>query len=360
VTIRAGAEYLLWWTKGDPVPPLATTSPAGTAQGTAGILGQDGTSVLFGGSGVDSGLQQGARFTIAIGNTDGCPCGLEADFFFLGGHVTHFQANSDGSTILARPFFDPTANANSAQLVAFPGSQSGSVSASTLSQLLGAGVRIRERLLSGGPVTLDFLGGYRYLHLADRLNVNDNSTVTNPNGLTDANGNFNPNGTVTSRFDRFEATNDFHGADLGFVTAFNQGPLSVEVLTKVAFGVTHRFVDISGSTTTTQPGSAPVTSAGGLLALPSNSMTLGTSTFAVVPEFGLKLGYQVRDNIRLTAGYTYFYWSHVSRAGDQVDFTVNTTQQLNGTLTGANRPQFVIHDTTFWAQGISLGVEFVY
>ena len=43
-----GAEYLLWSAKGDKLPPLVTTSPAGTPAPLAGVLGAPGTSVLFG------------------------------------------------------------------------------------------------------------------------------------------------------------------------------------------------------------------------------------------------------------------------------------------------------------------------
>jgi len=48
-----GAEYLLWSAKGDKLPPLVTTSPAGTLQPQAGVLGTPGASVLFGDSGVN-------------------------------------------------------------------------------------------------------------------------------------------------------------------------------------------------------------------------------------------------------------------------------------------------------------------
>ena len=44
------AEYLLWWEKSANLPPLATTSPQGTAYNQAGVLDQPGTTVLFGGS----------------------------------------------------------------------------------------------------------------------------------------------------------------------------------------------------------------------------------------------------------------------------------------------------------------------
>ena len=44
----ARGEYLLFFTKGAKVPPLATTSRSGTPQEDAGVLGLNTTSILFG------------------------------------------------------------------------------------------------------------------------------------------------------------------------------------------------------------------------------------------------------------------------------------------------------------------------
>ena len=48
-----------WWMKGDSTPPLVTTSPNGTASGAAGVLGQPGTSVLYGGNGINTAMRSG-------------------------------------------------------------------------------------------------------------------------------------------------------------------------------------------------------------------------------------------------------------------------------------------------------------
>src|SRR5258707_15873832 len=52
-------EYLAWSVKGDRLPPLVTTSPAGTPQAQAGILGPPSTTVLFGDSSVNGGWGPG-------------------------------------------------------------------------------------------------------------------------------------------------------------------------------------------------------------------------------------------------------------------------------------------------------------
>src|SRR5438876_8321100 len=45
----ASADYVLAWMRGVNVPTLATASPVGTSQATAGVLGQPTTVGLFGG-----------------------------------------------------------------------------------------------------------------------------------------------------------------------------------------------------------------------------------------------------------------------------------------------------------------------
>src|SRR5436305_2644271 len=45
----ATADYLIAWMRGDNIPALVTTSPAGTDRAVAGTIGPSTTSVLFGG-----------------------------------------------------------------------------------------------------------------------------------------------------------------------------------------------------------------------------------------------------------------------------------------------------------------------
>ncbi len=52
-------EALLWWMKGERLPPLVTASPAGTPLNQAGVLGAGNTTVLFGNSIVNNNVQGG-------------------------------------------------------------------------------------------------------------------------------------------------------------------------------------------------------------------------------------------------------------------------------------------------------------
>ena len=58
------ADLLIWWFKGNQVPALVTTSPDGTPRPQAGVLGQPGTEVLFGDTGIDDNYRPGLRLTV--------------------------------------------------------------------------------------------------------------------------------------------------------------------------------------------------------------------------------------------------------------------------------------------------------
>src|SRR5438309_1388204 len=81
---------------------------------------------------------------------------------------------------------------------------------------------------------------------------------------------------------------------------------SLDLLGKLALGTTHEVVNIKGDTTLNLPGGVSLVEPGGLLAQPTNIGHYSADRFAVVPELGLKLGYQVTAHMRLTAGYTFF------------------------------------------------------
>jgi hypothetical protein len=341
--------------KGASLPPLVTTSPAGTPAAQAGVLGAPGTTVVFGGNKVNDEIRSGFRFTLGGWLNDCRTCGVEADFFMLGSRGTGFEGSSTGSPILARPFFNTTSGLQDAQLIAFPGFLSGSVAAHSGSTgLLGADALLRSNLCCGCNYRLDGVAGFRYLRLSDHLDVEENLVSTNP-----ANPNFVPQGTSIVLSDRFDTRNEFYGFNIGLKGSIQRGPWVLQASAQVALGDNHEVVNISGATTVTVPGAAPVTSVGGFLALPSNIGHFSKDKFDAIPEFGVRLGYEVNSNVRLFAGYSLIYWDDAVRAGNQVDLTVNPTL-LPGSATpptGAQRPMPLLNQTNFWAQGIDLGIE---
>ena len=350
------AEYLLWWIKGAALPPLVTASPSSTPATQAGVLGAPSTAILFGGNSVNDDVRSGGRFTLGGWLNDCQTLGVEGDFFLLSSQGTGFAASSTGSPILARPFFNTTTGQPDAQLVSFPGLLAGSVSANSASTgLQGADALLRANLCRGCNYQLDVVGGYRYLRLSDHLGVDENLVSTSA-----ANPNLVPQGTSFILADRFDSRNEFHGFELGLKGNLRRGPWVLQGRALMAVGDNREVVSVSGATTVTVPGvPPPVTSLGGLLALPSNIGHFSRDRVEVIPEFGARVGYQVTHHLQAFAGYTFLYWSDVVRAGNQVDLAVNPNLLPgSGTpATGAQRPLPLLTGSSFWAQGIELGLE---
>jgi len=102
----------------------------------------------------------------------------------------------------------------------------------------------------------------------------------------------------------------------------------------------------------------------GFLASGSNSGHFTRDVFAVVPEVGINLGWQITTQLRASVGYTFLYWSSVVRPGDQVDVGLSGTQLPTDTRfnpgAGPARPAVLLRGKDFWAQGINFGLEFRY
>lgn len=363
--VWARGEYLLWGTKGMSVPALVTTSPPTTARANAGVLDVPGTSVLFGDGTLNSNARSGARVTIGSW-LDGCQkVGIEGDYWALNDQHDDFHRSSNGVTILARPFYDVLQGEESAELVAFPNVVQGSVGVAATTSLQGAGLRTIINLCCGqscGPAWFgcggvpvgyryDAIVGYRWARLDDSLAVTENLNSL----LTASPGQFFIQ-------DQFRTTNQFNGIDLGTAMHFRRGCWSLDVLSKVALGSVHSTLAIAGNTAITQAG-VTTNNTGGLLAQRTNIGNYSTNSFAMMPELGFTGGYQINPCWRMTAGYTFLYWSKVYRAGDQIDRNVNTNLLPPETpvQTTHLQPQFNrFACDDFWAQGLTLGMECIW
>jgi hypothetical protein len=356
--VWAEADFLVWWLRGAFLPPLVSTSPAGTPINQAGVLGTNGTTVLFGDSRVNNDARVGFRVALGGWFDEARTIGAEADFFLLEGKGTSFSAQSSGDPILARPFTDALSGGPSAQRIAFPGDTAGSVQVSAGSSgLLGVGLLLRERVGRGDGWNLDVLAGYRSLYFSDHLNVTENLTNTNPN-----NPNFIPLGANILVADRFSAKNDLQAIDLGLTGEYRQGPVSLSVRGRLAVGFTHEVIDISGATVISAPPAAPAASTGGLLAQTSNIGRHDRSEVSVVPQLDFKLGWQLTENLRASLGYSYLYWGNIARAADQIDRTVNPNLIPPATTptSGPNNPAFVLQRNALIGQGLNVELEYRY
>jgi hypothetical protein len=348
-----GVDYLMWWTKGDRVPALVTSGSPNDP--IPGALGEPGTQVLFGGD-YNSRMRSGVRVRGGYWFTPDQTFGIDGTFFFLGGQSAGFGDSSNGDPVLARPFFNVNTNHQDAFLVSYPGLQAGGIVGALSTRLWGADLDLRGMLFRGASYQVNLLGGFRFLDLHDSMSLKENDTYY---PLT-----YSSPYTWTTTMDHVWTSNQFYGGQLGADVMWSRGRFFVDVLTKVAMGVSVEHTNINGWTAYNNSLGQSGFFGAGQLALPSNVGSYGQSHFAVVPEAGINLGYALTRHIRLTFGYTLLYWSNVFRAGDQIDRGMNPSELASlvghGNLYGPARPNFTFHSTDFWAQGLNLGLQFRY
>lgn len=353
-TFYGRGEYLAWWLSGDHYPALVTTSPSGTSQSNAGVLGHSGTQTVFGDDSFNDGSRNGVRTVLGISLT---PCTrIEGDWFTLGSNGAGYHHSSNGNPILARPFFNLSTGAQDANLIAYPGLVDGRIDIRADTQFMGAGMNIIRNLSycaadqGCGFKRVDFIYGFRYLGLYEHFNADTSSTVT---GQSTA-----PIGTVINVSDAFVTSNNFFGGNIGISMESNRGRWFLTTAAKLGIGGTNQSVNIAGSTSITQPGDRTSTESGGLLALPTNMGRYTHNSFGLVPHLELRLAYMLTPRMRWTLGYDVMYWSQVVRPGDQIDLFVNPTQASGQHLQGTPGPLFPFKETDLWIQGISTGFEF--
>jgi hypothetical protein len=346
----ASGEYLLWWFKDAPLPfPLITTG------GTDGIAGTPGVQVVEGGSnGVGFQTQSGFKVSVGVANCTSI-LGVEADGFYFPKNTTTLTVGSPtGAMTIARPVFNTATGAETALLVAQPNAFAGSVQVRA-STILGGGEV--NGILSVGTCEwcgVDFLFGLRYLDLDERLDIDQSSTQVGT-GV----GTLNPAlllpGPGSIR-DSFHTRNEFAGGQIGLQRESRIGKAYLLLTAKAALGDTHQMTDVLGASGVGTPG--------GLLAVASNSGHDHRDTITVVPEGEFTLGYQVTNNIRLYAGYTFLYWSSVIRPGDVMNRNINPAQVPSSSTFGSGalpgQPGRVNNQADFWAQGLNFGLALRY
>jgi hypothetical protein len=348
-------DYMFAWTRGTNLFPLVTTSPPGTAQAAAGVLGQPGTTVLFGNSTVDEGLRSGIRLGLGGWIDKDHTLGIDTGFFVLESKNALFSASSTGTPILARPFNDVTnANTPASQLIAFPGISSGSITGSDLSgNIYSFHADLQEVIVADQGFRFSSLFGYRFLRYTDGLALDQNVVSAGGGGVVA--------GTTIVTSDRFTAQNNFDGGDFGLKTEYTTGPWCLELLTKLAVGNTQRSVGIHGTTTTSVPGSTTVTQPGGFLALSSNTGVFNNNDWTAIPELGLNARWSVNDHLQLSLGYSFLYWSDIAHGADQVTLNLNPNL-FPPPVAGATpvSPTFQNQRSEIWIQSLNLGLEFRY
>lgn len=340
-----GAEALVAWFKASPTPvPIITDY----------YLDAPDVNVLLGGGSVNTNPNAGLRLTGAY-RIDS-RWGIEATGFYIPSRSTSNGVSSTGqagSTDLLMPYVDADTGRESVSYISDAPDYAGSAVA-TLDNNLG-GFELDATWAMGATAgwRTSLLGGFRFLQLRETYTITTSSPYIAPNPSD-----------IWNTTDNFDARNRFCGLQVGIRSAYDKGPWTATLLGKIALGTMQQRVSINGVLETNDfNGYGAVQNfTGGYYALPSNSGDHSRSQFAVVPEVGINVGYKLTPRVSAFLGYSFLYASNVVRPGDQVDRTINTTQNVawTGSTTldpsGPSQPSFGFNTTSFWAQTLSLGV----
>jgi hypothetical protein len=354
------ADVLLWWTKAAPEPqPLVTTGSASDA--IPGALGQPGTQVIYGGNSINLPLSAGMRFETGLWIDNDRIFGVEAGYFFLGKQFRGFEAYSDGfgNPLIARPTSDAQSGTEGSYVDSYPGYVTGGLTVINRSQFQGANVGPALNLVQTDGFRLDGLLDFRYLNMAESLDITDQYADVQPGALTFGGQNIRWSDFL-SDFDTFKTTNSFYGGSLGARTNWSRGRWVFGATGKVAIGTMQERTVIQGWTTLNTASGAQFTLPGGILASTANIGNYYRSPFAVVPEAYLNLGFQLNPWVTLRLGYSFIYLSNVLRPGNQVNRTTSAnlipSDPTYGSA-GPNQPAYQFHASSYWAQGMNVGLD---
>lgn len=336
------AEALWWQFKGNPAPALVST----------GVLGEPGTRVLMGADDLDTNPNLGLRLTGTYALTD--RRGLEGSILYVPTRRTTQSVASSGqpgSTDIFVPIFDASIHAESAENISAAGFFAGHAQAELGNSLLGVELNGTMRLETPVAWRVDGVAGLRYLRLRETFTFSTDSPNIPPEPAD-----------VYQTTDRFGATNDFFGVQLGVRARHEWGAWTASGSAKLGIGAMVQNVDIEGTLLTNAfngygtPVSYP---GGGYFATPTNIGGYRRNVFAVVPEIALAVSYRVTPAMSIFAGYTFLYASNVVRAPNQVNRTVNYTSPdlPPGLPLGPQEPSFSFKSSSFRAQALGIGVS---
>ena len=344
-------DYLSWWIKGVSLKPPTLTSGS-TADAIPGAIGQAHTQILLGNHQFEFGALSGVRPIFGFAINEDHTMGFEFEGFLLEHGVARqgFVSNP-GTPNTYLPYID-TNGVQQALPFTVPGQVLGTSFTKGQSWLGSAeGNYFCGCVANLGDWNLraSMLAGVRYLDLSDEVVIR--------NHLVQAS---NPNITATGE-DTFSTRNEFFGGQVGVKVALQWYAWTVEATAKLGIGEVHQTSSVSGSPLLETTGGGGTLQPGPLLALGSNIGRQSADEFVLLPDFGVKLRLDCKENVAVTLGYNYLYWNKILSPGDQMDPRVNITQLPNrGPFTGPSlpAPQFV--RSNFFAQGLSAGIEFKY
>lgn len=411
------AEYLSWWFDGMDIPALVTEADVVGMDPNTGqtLIDLANARNILGPGEVFDDQRDGVRVAIGLWLDDCGTCAIEGDYLTFGEETFVYQAGvRDGAepddVFIFRPYFnqfDVFENPLDPNTLLIPRGETfedvdtdlldGTVTVEINSEFQSAGLRFRHSLccvpgccgvgcgdcvgcgsgcgmraggglppyagllgrlhylLKNGTRRTDLLWGVRWASLDESLGITEDLEVIDPNSPAV--------GTQILVRDYFATSNDFVGGEIGYTTEWQCDRWSLSLLSKLAIGNNRQRILIDGYTQTTEPGEeAAPPEPGALYAQSTNIGSDERDELSVIPELNMTLGYQLTKRLRLTAGYTFFYWCNVVRPGDIIDTDVNSTLLPGSTVTRdeveGDHPRREFVTTDLWAQGLNVGGEY--
>jgi Putative beta barrel porin-7 (BBP7) len=368
--VWADAEFLYWWDKKQSLPPnlVTTGSPSDSRPGA---LGQPNTQVLFGPSDVGYSGFAGFRGSAGLWLDPNQVIGLEAGGFLLENraNITGFNSTA-GSPLLALRRLDQPGDREDAFVITSPGARgstvgpfSGGLVVRTDSQLWGSEGNLVHPLFWSRDFHLEAIAGLRYLDLNEHVDILTQKVGSAAAPVTFLGTRFAaPDFDQTS--DTFHGSNHFLGGQLGLRGDWIFDRFFLRFGGTLALGQTDEVLDVMGLSKVVLRNTALQTAAGGLYALPSNSGRFHNNDFSIIPELQFKAGMLLTPCLRAMVGYDFLYWTRVLRPGDQIDLNVDPRQVPSDPSFKAGIPgtfpQPLVNHSDFWAQGITVSLEFTY
>jgi len=337
------AEYLYWYLKQLPVPPLVTTGPPRSQ----GIIGQPGTEVLRGGDDLPSrhGRYVGGRWSADGWFGRDSNLGLDGSVFILERDSSNLTFPHT-ATLLARPYVDANDGQQKSYIIAgfnpdF-GNLLGSVNVYSRIELFGEDVNLMVRWRSGPNYQISFLFGAHFLQMRERLDITASAWI-----LPDRS-------TLIGQADHFQTFDRFYGSQLGCKGEWRLGRWFIEGKSVIAVGGDDQIIAAKGDRNIHTP-LAYTAVPHGLYVLPSNTGTFERPDVDFITETRLNLGFDLTRHIRLRGGYTIITWNNPVRPGDQIDAL--NLNQVAAVPSGPARPVIPFRTSFFWAQGMDAGIE---
>lgn len=318
-------------------PPLLTTTTEGSP-----AIGQEGTTILFGGEKLGNNPQSGGRADVGVWVI---PCmGVGMSFFGVGKEcVSYFaSSNNDGYPILGRPFTystgDQSALIISTPANAFNNRATGFMKIKTRDQLIGADAYFRYRFLNLSCFNLDLLGGFLYSYIGDQLDTKSRTKSYDSDGIFSSDVEFK---------DRFKLKNDFYSALFGAKADWRCGRLGFSVTGKVGLGTMFQCGDFTGESIEYSiiTGKIIAEQSTGFLVTDTNKGHHSHCKFEVVPQLIADVEWRLLPNLWLSCGFIGAYWPSVALAGEQVD--LNLGEAASSTL----------KEKSYWMRGITAGLH---